>query len=342
MTRSAQEIVASCVRQRHMISSPDSFDGSLDELCDRFVIANLPSQRSVAHWHRLLTEYVRSEPPLFLIRYMAGAERGRIYQTSQGQCFKATDNAPAWWFHFALFQELEPSLEDFPTIISTVPSHFFEVAAQLPANISAARWHVAHIFDVKTGDTKYKAWNRSDLVGRFIRNVHPCNYFFIPKQDWQSWGGNERVIAYFVELYKQRYADVWDEFIRLANADPSRIAKTSGSVRYQCGPSMFQTDSRDQTSRSARNQSREGSANVAYRASRLTFKADVIEPLAALDVFRVETPEGVFEMTKADFCRVFPNVLASRSYREGRLYNYSKTPRVALPFLKIGEAKSDA
>ena len=55
---------------------------------------------------------------------------------------------------------------------------------------------------------------------------------------------------------------------------------------------------------------------VEYSFSRLCFKADVIEPLNDDDIFAVHTPDGTFQMTKADFYRVFPNVVASKSYRD--------------------------
>ncbi len=71
-----------------------------------------------------------------------------------------------------------------------------------------------------------------------------------------------------------------------------------------------------------------------YRFSRLGFRADVIEPLSPDDSFRIETPEGIFEMTKADFYRVFSNVVSSASYRERGLYHYPRTPQKALRFLK--------
>ena len=69
-----------------------------------------------------------------------------------------------------------------------------------------------------------------------------------------------------------------------------------------------------------------------YEFSRLGFKADVIEPLAAGDRFRVVTPEGTYEMTKADFYRDFANVVASMSYRERGLYHYPRTPEKAFKY----------
>ncbi len=71
---------------------------------------------------------------------------------------------------------------------------------------------------------------------------------------------------------------------------------------------------------------------VTYRFSRLCFKRDVIEALGAIDPFRVETPVGTFQMTKADFYRVFPNVIQSRSYAQDGIYHYRKAPSQAEEF----------
>ncbi|MBQ6751225.1 MAG: hypothetical protein IJR02_10745 [Bacteroidaceae bacterium] len=70
-----------------------------------------------------------------------------------------------------------------------------------------------------------------------------------------------------------------------------------------------------------------------YEATRLLFKASVIEPLNDSDVFMVKTPEGTFRMTKADFYRVFNNVVNSLSYKEKGIYHYPKTPEKAKFFL---------
>jgi plasmid stabilization system protein ParE len=69
-----------------------------------------------------------------------------------------------------------------------------------------------------------------------------------------------------------------------------------------------------------------------YEFSRLCFKRDVIEALAPQDTFRVITPQGVFQMTKADFHRAFSNVAQSRSYLENGLYHYPKLPARAEEF----------
>jgi hypothetical protein len=80
-------------------------------------------------------------------------------------------------------------------------------------------------------------------------------------------------------------------------------------------------------------ESRGAAPAATYRFSRLCFKRDVIESLSPHESFRVETPVGNFQMTKADFYRVFPNVVQSRSYAEDGIYHYRKLPRQAEEFL---------
>lgn len=72
---------------------------------------------------------------------------------------------------------------------------------------------------------------------------------------------------------------------------------------------------------------------VEYESSRLSFKADLIEPLNENDSFIIHTPNGTFKLTKADFYRVFSNVIKTRSYQEGRIYSCKNPPKRALQFL---------
>jgi hypothetical protein len=70
-----------------------------------------------------------------------------------------------------------------------------------------------------------------------------------------------------------------------------------------------------------------------YRATRLLFRADVIEGLASNQSFRIETPNGTYEMTRAEFLHTFANVAASNTYRNTGQYSYSTTPAKASRFL---------
>ena len=69
-----------------------------------------------------------------------------------------------------------------------------------------------------------------------------------------------------------------------------------------------------------------------YDFSRLCFRRDVIEALGANESFRVVTPVGTFQMTKAQFEQAFRNVIESRSYRIDGIYHYPKVPQRAEQF----------
>ena len=74
-------------------------------------------------------------------------------------------------------------------------------------------------------------------------------------------------------------------------------------------------------------------SNNEYKATRLLFRAEVIEPLNDSEVFRVHTPKGTFSMTKAEFYQVFSNVVKTKSYLDKGIYHYPTTPKKALQFL---------
>ena len=78
---------------------------------------------------------------------------------------------------------------------------------------------------------------------------------------------------------------------------------------------------------------------IEYTSSRLCFKANLIEPLKDNDSFIVHTPNGTFKFTKADFYRVFSNIIETKSYQEGRLYSYKYPPKRAMQFLISGQTK---
>lgn len=77
---------------------------------------------------------------------------------------------------------------------------------------------------------------------------------------------------------------------------------------------------------------------LTYVSSRLSFRQDVIERLGPDDRFRVKTPAGVFEMTRRQFEKNFPNVANSQTYNEDGIYHYPKVPARALAFRLTDEA----
>lgn len=211
-----------------------------------------------------------------------------------------------------------------------VPTHFFEVARLLRHNINTAGWHVAHIYNAKDRNLTWEEWDRNELIRRFVRNLHPCNCFHVPKEGWHAFGGDRRVIAFFANLYQTRYRGVWPEFVHLAGGSPFGPLGWD-EVRYSTAGSPKEPRMSTLRQRSSPVTQREGITS--YRFSRLCFKADVIEPLQVDDLFEVITPDGVFRMTKRDFYAAFPRVPLTKSYQADRIYHFPKIPKAALPFL---------
>lgn len=321
--------------KRALISSPATFSGTLDELWDDYIEPNLPDPAVVADFHQALADYVAGPGRLLLVRRVGDMERRSDYITNDGARLRATDNAPAWWVHFALFQGCRVAPNAFGHVVETVPTHLFDVARAMPTSASAAGWHIAHVFAVKDGRTDYHAWQREDAVARFIRNIHSCNHGLVPKPQWQRWGGDARVLGYFVARFAHRYDSVWDEFLQLAQADASAIPHVAAPIPYSyardvIGPTNERSDVDEPHPRSRGSGSR---VRASYLATRLLFRRDIIEPLTDDEVFQVTTPEGTFAMTKAEFARVVGNVRESMSYRVRGVYHYRTTPKAALRFL---------
>ncbi|KPL73739.1 hypothetical protein ADN00_14300 [Ornatilinea apprima] len=210
---------------------------------------------------------------------------------------------------------------------------------QLPTNISQSGWHVAHIFDVKDRRTDYEYWDRKELLWRTARNIHPCNYFYIPKIDWQSYGGDPTVIAFFYEIFQQLYEPIWDEFLNLVNGQPLKQSRNPQTFHYSFPKDIKETAYSRQVKKSDTMQNRpnqESRSSFGYKEIypyyRLCFKAEIIEPLNWDDEFCVITPEGSFAMSKRDFYETFPNVVKSLSYQRDKIYHYSVIPKKALKF----------
>lgn len=320
--------------------APAAFDGDLETFAAEYVVPNLPSPEAVAAFHEALAEYVATPDALLILR--TGAERGEIYRGLDGTRFKRSDNAPAWWVHAALVHGHRIAPGAFGAVVATMPTRMFEVLPASAPTASAAGWHTAHIFPLNNGDTNFSRWSRAELVGRFVRNIHPCNYFLLAKTDWAPWGKDPRVIAFFAALYRRRYHEVWEDFVALAHvADAIRHVDAPIAYRYRLdatAPAPARTrKSRSRSAGSARPTTGRRRAMPEYRASRLTFKRDIIEALRDDESFRVITPMGVFEMTKGDLYRTFPGVPRSASYLVSGRYNYSRLPAAAAQFLVSGE-----
>lgn len=337
------------VVSRPFVSPPLAFDGTLDELFRHYIAPNLPAPSTVTAIHRTLVHYCSLEDPLLLLRYVRGETRGHLVRTPTGR-YRPTDNSPAWLMHFLAFNDIVlPAAEQLEPLIAEWPCHMFDLARMRIRTVSHHGWHIAHLLPVKDRNTARATWSRAELVRRFIRNVHPCNYSYLPKPEWPRYGADATVIAFIAREYRERYGAVWREFVALAGDDAAAIGTGdlptfrycySGRMGHERGVNNARTagahgpdtgaSALDESSLSARLP--RGLPAATYRAKRLMFRRNVIEPLADRDRFRVETPDGTFEFSKADFVRVFANVISSASYREGGIYHYATIPAKARPF----------
>jgi len=334
LIHTAQDAKALAKVARPLVRSPGSFDGRFVDLLEQYILPNLPTPQAVEAFHHQLAEYAARPDALYLVRAVSRTERGKIYEARNRVRFKATDNAPAWWVHAALAQDYRIAPDAFADVIATIPTHLFQVAATCAPTANEAGWHIAHIFDVGDRNTDYHNWSRPDVLGRFVRNIHPCNYVLLPKPEWQRWGADARVIGCSGAMYAERYGAVWKDFLRLSRALGGKLTRVTGDVvySYQAMATVEQPPPEKPRRVATNPRPRDAGQPAEYRASRLSFKRDVIEPLGDNEWFRVVTPVGTFAMTKAQFYDAFPNVVRSGSYKAAGLYHYPTVPRIAEQF----------
>jgi hypothetical protein len=307
---------------------PNEFDGSLSGLYDGWAKNTLVASEIVEEFHHRLSEYLETADPVFLVRMVKGTIRGKTVRTKADIRLRATDNAPSWWIHRELFFGRLPNRNSFEQFIESVPCHMFDIPKG--ENASQAGWHVAHIFDAKNGDVGYENWDRAEVRRRMVRNIHPCNYFYIPKQNWQRYGGDPAVIAFFSEKFSSRYESIWPDFLRLVEGTTPPVPSDASEFRVTYGSGTPPPSG--SLSRGGQTKNAVDGCAACYSYSRLCFKADVIEPLKMDDRFCVVTKVGTFAFTKRDFYNVFPRVVESDSYQHKRIYHFPTPPSRALQF----------
>lgn len=309
--------------------APSAYDGTLDEFYETWAKHVLLAPSIVEEFHTQFCVYLNSVDPVFLVRKVIGQKRGQTLRTDTGVQLRPTDNAPAWWIHHQLFSRHFLQYASFGAFVESVPCHMFQV--RIPQNINKAGWHVAHIFDVNNRDFRFRGWDRNELVRRTARNIHPCNYFYVPKCEWQRHASNPTLIAFFYDKFKSIYRAIWKDFMRLVDGTPHVVPVGASECRYSF--STNQTKHRGAAPNLGGNPGAGLHGCVAqYSHSRLCFKADVIEPLGMDDRFCIVTHDGAFAMTKGEFYETFPNVLKSKSYRQNKSYHYPHPPQRAVQF----------
>lgn len=129
--------------------------------------------------------------------------------------------------------------------------------------------------------------------------------------------------------FAEKYGtDLWQDFVHRSTG---AVPAVGSQARNAIGSMWVRIQQPERRSKNSvdilpPNQDADSRARVKqrYAATRLTFKRDVIEPLAEDDAFEVLTPFGTFRFTKRQFYLDFPNIPATRSYRyHGRYHGAS-------------------
>ena len=116
----------------------------------------------------------------------------------------------------------------------------------------------------------------------------------------------------------------------LAAYRDSLCGEDQNALEAFCGRAIYNREAL--LSEATQQTAKTGQPAAIYESSRFCFKRDVIERLAPQAEFRMITPVGVFQMSRATFHREFSNVVASDSYKNGGVYNYPRLPSKAEGF----------
>jgi hypothetical protein len=315
---SMEDLRRTCRKPFPAFHSP--FKGSLHHWADEHIPLICPPPDLVRYYHQQLLDYLRTEDPLFVARWVSTTPRRKIYRTNSGNQFLATDNAPAVFIHSLLYHGIKISPAEFAEFLRTVPAHFHDVPRAIGTTAWSKDWSVRHILNVKNGDVDFQSWDRDVLTWRFVRNVHPANYFCFPKEIGASLGEDPRVTGFFAQRYATIYSEVWNEFLTVARGEDLGEPDDNRLIEY--GSTRL-------ISRGAQD-----NAVVRYSAAGLRFVRDRIEPLSWQQSFRIDIPSvGAVQFTKAEFYTIFPNVVKPGSYYWTHgFYVYTTVPQKALAY----------
>ena len=267
-------------------------------------------QPEVAHaWDALLHEWIHT-PALPLFVRKDSARRGPAPTHPSGRTLVPCDNSPAVWAFTLALEGNCPTLAEVAALAANgeIPVEFTRLG-RFEAFYKAG-WKLAHVDGVGLRTrTPLEAVPLDTLKEHLRRLLSPSNHFAVPKV-WAGLGEIPEVI----EVIHTCDAQAREDTPRPAAPAPQVVPLMSAP-----GP----TQPRRVAALRANS----------YRATRLLFRAEVIDGLADDQSFRIETPDGTYEMTRAEFLRTFANVAASNTYRSTGQYSYSTTPAKARRFL---------
>ena len=260
---------------------------------------------------------------MFPVRSVRNALRRKLYSTQDGTLIAPADNSPAWVIHAMLVQHRLSSYCDFTAMMTSMPAHMFDISKVSIQTANHFGWYIAHIYPVKNRDTAFQSWIRCEVKRRCFLTLHPCNIFPVPGIRNRQHGEDSEVIAFVATQYALRYGSIWTEFLNEIHAEPLHSCQKFGLRLVQFDFTSPQQGSVSGLTGGSQTIALSARMSVAtsYRATRLTFKRDQIEPLHPGEQFEVVTPFGVYRFTKQEFHSEFSSIAQSASYREHGSYN---------------------
>lgn len=205
----------------------------------------------------------------------------------------------------------------------------------LPASVEAVKNERTEklfiVLDWDVGDNKLKVINPTgdvlDVVKLIFKmderiTVHAANFHtsFSPQQ-----------ISKLDLWERERFA--YEEKKRLERS--ARTSQSSRSASSSKGSKPRAASTRKEGLIDKHTSSAGKRAAVQWNSSELTFYRHHIEKLKPNDVFAVVVEgQGTFQMTKAEFQRVFNNVIMNADYRTQGVYRYDEIPEEAKAFLR--------
>jgi hypothetical protein len=143
-----------------LIKCPSDFAGDFGTFFERFVEPNLPSVERVHQFDRLISEYIESANPAYIVRMVRGMNRDNVFSNVHHDQILGSDNSPGIWIHATLMgtAPIAAIADDF---FKNVPRHMFRIPKI--ETLRSAGYHLAHIVSAKNGDTKWEDWSKREL-----------------------------------------------------------------------------------------------------------------------------------------------------------------------------------
>ncbi|MEY4630302.1 MAG: hypothetical protein RIQ81_422 [Pseudomonadota bacterium] len=180
-----------------------------------------------------------------------------------------------------------------------------------------------------------------------VRVINPGGDILVVREELFDLEAVEVAIPALPEFFTPEQVSTWQEYQaseedrRKAEAERRRWEEQE-RIRQQSAPAT--TPARTSPSRDSSPRRRTqgtpvkvipGRVVAEWAGERLVFYRHKIEPLRPADQFQVKIHGvGVFQITKADFLRVFNNVIMSPQYRSQGMFSYETLPDEARPFLR--------